>query len=190
MIMTNASKKLIIPAGIFFIASVLTNILRLISLSGEIHATISISWHYVLYLLSLVVLGASLFTKKLSKVTLYVSAVITFSLIFDSLSGIIHFIGYPRFYLFISMLGNFLDLAAFLFLTLFLAVSDKNENVKKLWFAPFLLSAASSLISLLSLIISASSTLSNILYYMSGIIFFSIAMLFLSLCLQDAAYSK
>ena len=188
--MTSTAKKLFIPAGIFFMAFVLTSILRLISLAGEVHATISITWHYVLFLAALFVLGASLFTKKISRFTLYISAVIAFSLIFGAFSGIGSFFGYPRFYLFISMLSDFLKLAAFLFLTLFLAVYDKNENVKKLWAAPFLLSAASSLVSLLSLIISASTTLNNVLYYIGGIIFLSFGMLFLSRCLKEKAYSE
>ncbi len=186
----NGTKKLFIPAGIFFIAFVFTNILRLITLAGEIHATISISWDFVLYLAAMLVLGVSLFTKKISRFTLYVSAVITFSLIFDAFSGIGHFFGYPRFYLFISMLAGFLKLAGFLFLSLFLAVCDKNENVKKLWAVPFLLTAASSLVSLLSLIISASSNLSNLLYYISGIIFLTLGMLFLTVCLKEKAYSE
>ncbi len=188
--MTSTKKTLFIPAGIFFIAFVLTNILRLISLAGEVHATISISWEFVLYLTATFVLGVSLFTKKISRFTLYVSAVIAFSLIFGAFSGIGYFFGYPRFYLFISMLSDFLNLAGFLFLSLFLAVYDKNENVKKLWAVPFLLTTASSLTSLLSLLISASSTLNNLLYYISGIIFLSLGMLFLTICLKEKAYSE
>ncbi len=184
--MTNTNKKFFILSGIFFIAFVLTTVLRLFALSAEVDGVLSITWPYYLYLTGILVLGCSLFSQKITRFTAAVAGIIAVACFLMVLEDIRYFVGYPTITMFLSIFSDLLTCATFLSVLWFVLILGKNQSVKAFWFMPFVLTVLDKTILLFSLFLSSTVRITNILYQTSCSIFIALALLSLGLCMKNA----
>ena len=183
---TNTNKTKYILAGIFFILYALVNI------SDNITAYFSSLITRLCWLLSMVgmlVLGISLFRKKLGRFTLVISAVLA---VLRILSFSFSFLTYGFSLTLFGLLGGFMGIVGFVFLPIALGLRED-----RVWFVPFLFTALSEFFSVCSWLFSflryfrfmsytsfGRDFLLSFLTSLVGSIFICLAMLFLSLCLK------